>query len=363
MFPILGLDVMNGLKIALKKNDITPNFIVEGIGTAADDSLLKLAEKFLLQENVDITIAFCGNNKLKQLVSLFDNYKKPLIRLDLGGSVLKQDHSSPYVLHHTFNLWQSAYAAGKHAALQYGKKASVISSIYDGGYHMSGAFAQGFSSQGGTIASYYVSPMDYKSESFEQMVQELEEVSAEVIFAIFSFKEGRKVFDVLSKSKINGSVPILTIPLMTDATELSVNFELKEVHSIASWSFDDESEGMKTFLREYQDAYEAEPNILGLLGFEAGLSILQSISSEGTIATKIAEVLRNKTIATPRGSIHYNAMNESQTETFKVRKFQYNKTKYHNVVVADLDASYSEKLYKEFEEFPEPAWQNPYLCT
>ena len=55
--------------------------------------------------------------------------------------------------------------------------------------------------------------------------------------------------------------------------------------------------------------------------------------------------------------------NESQIERFKVRKFQFNKTKYHNHVIDTIDASYSEKLYEEFEGLPEPAWQNPYICT
>jgi len=366
MFPTLGLDLMNGLKLAFKNSGpevINPNFMVEGIGNAVDAGLLKTAEKFILQEDVAITIAFCGFNQLTELVAIFNNYKKPLICLDLGGVVLHKDQTSPYVLHHTLNIWQSAYAAGRYAAKEYGKKGSVIASMYDGGYHISAAFVEGFVNGGGTIASYYVSPMDYKSESFEGMVAGLREAEPEVVFALFSFKEGQKVFDVLAKSDLNGTIPILAIPLMTDESINKEDLQIKNVKSIATWAFDDEHEAMQNFVANYAEAYEDAPNIIGLLGFEAGLTISYCISSEGTIASKLADTLQEKSLETPRGNLQYNILNESQIGTFKVRKFQYNKTKYRNPVIDTMDALFSETLYEIFENLPNPAWQNPYICT
>ena len=98
MFPTLALDFLNGCKLAFKNSlpsSCTPTFIVEGIGAGADTSMLKIAEKLLLQENVDITIAFCGSTHLTGLVTIFDSYKKPLIHVDLGGFVLSDGSNSP----------------------------------------------------------------------------------------------------------------------------------------------------------------------------------------------------------------------------------------------------------------------------
>ena len=159
MFPTLGKDFLNGLKLSLKNSvpKVVPNFLVEGIGNAADENLLKTAEKMLLQEDVDLAVSFCSIYKLEEMVSLFHNYKKPLIHIDLGGSVLKKEHTaSPYVLHHTLNIWQSAYATGKYVAQKLGKTAAVITSMYEGGYHIGATFEKGFISEGGYIASYYV---------------------------------------------------------------------------------------------------------------------------------------------------------------------------------------------------------------
>jgi len=366
MFPTLGMDLMNGLKLAIAnsgKTDISPNFIVEGIGNAVDASLLKTAEKFILQEDVAITIAFCGNNQLTELIGIFSNYKKPLIHLDLGGIVLKKEHTSPFVLHHTLNSWQSAYAMGMYAAKELGKKAAMIASIYDGAYHMSAALLEGFGKDGGTVTNYYVSPMDYKTESFEGMVTGIRESSPDVIFALFSYKEGQKVFDVLANSDLNGTIPILAIPYMTDESVNTEDLKIENVKSVATWSFDDEHAEMHDFVGKYLAAYEEAPNIMGLLGFEAGLTLSNCISSEAKIASKLADTLQNKTIMTPRGNLQYNDFNESQIDSFKVREFKYNNTKYHNTVVDTLDTSFSETLYASFENLPNPGWQNPYICT
>ncbi|MBT8262230.1 MAG: ABC transporter substrate-binding protein [Bacteroidia bacterium] len=366
MFPTLAMDFLNGLKLVINSGmpqEIDPVLLVEGIGNAVDESLLKTAEKLILQEDVAVTLAFCGNNQLIEFVSIFNNYKKPLIHIDLGGSVLKDDEQSPYVLHHTLNIWQSAYASGRYAAQNFGKKGVVISSIYDGGYHMAATFNEGFESEGGKVDHFYVAPMDYKSESFETMVEGIKDASPEVIFAIFSYKEGQKVFDVIARSDFNGKIPVLTIPLMTDESFNKRDHQVENVLSVANWSFDEENENMQEFIENYSNAYENNPNIIALMGYEIGLTLLHCVSSDGKVPSKLEEALKNKKINSPRGTLVYNERNESEIDSFKVRKFEYNKTVYHNNVIDSLDASFSATLYETFKDLPNVGWQNPYICT
>ena len=365
MFPTLGMDILNGLKLSLKKSipHIVPKYIVEGVGNAADDDLLKIAEKMILQEDVDLTVGFCSISKLPEFKGIFDNYKKPLIHIDLGGSVLKKECTSPYILHHTLGLCQAAYAAGVYAAKSFGKKGFAAASFYDGGYQLTESFVRGFASEGGIVENYFVSPMDYKSETFESLLAGIDEVQPDVVFAIFSYNEGKKVFDILAGSKFNGKIPIMAVPLMTDETINTEDHNVENVHSVASWAFDAENDQMHEFIRNYEQDYKDAPNIFGLLGFEVGLTIAHCVTEEGKIYPKLSETLQQKTIDTPRGTLLYNAMNESHVNTFKLRKFNFNKTKYHNTVIDTIDTSFSEKLYSEFESIPFTGWQNPYICT
>ena len=366
MFPTLALDFLNGLKLLFNKSDTNinfPQFFIEGIGNATDDSLLRIAEKMILQEDVDLTISFCSIFKLKELVAIFNSYKKPLIHLDLGGNVFKKEHISEYVLHHTINLCQSSYVSGVYAAKVYGKNAALAVSFYDGGYHIAESFVKGFTENGGSIVYNYVSPMDYKSESYETMVQGIETSKPDVIFTLFSYKEATKVFETLSKSKLNGKIPFLAIPLMTDEVYNTKNHQLKNVYSIASWSLDEETAEMKNYSSLYQEKYKNNPNIFSLLGFETGLIIDKNLNAKGEIPSKISESVKLNDIQTPRGKLTFNSFNDSQITQFKLREFKFSNTNYQNIVIENIDASISENLNQKFEEFPLTGWQNPYICT
>ncbi len=366
MFPTLAMDFLNGLKLVLKNtesNSYVPKFIVEGIGNASDDTLLRVAEKMILQENVDVTISFCSIFKLLEMVNIFNAYKKPLIHIDLGGRVLKEEFKSPYVIHHTLNLWQSAYAAGAYAANKFGEKAAMIASYYDGGYHLAIGFVKGFTDNGGIIVYNYVGPMNYKEESFDDMIQGLKETKPDVVFALFSYNEGVKVFKKIAETKINETVPLMVVPLMTDEGDHTENYNLNNIFSMASWAFDEKIPEMKMFLSDYKTNYNGTPNIFGLMGYEVGLILTNCIDSNNSIPTLINECLKSKQIDSPRGTLAFNSFNESQVNRFKLRKFNFNKIKYHNTVIETIDTSFTEGLYQKFESLPDSGWRNPYICT
>ena len=366
MFPTLALDFLNGFKLSykgLKDSSSGPDLIVEGIGNAADDQLIRTAERMVLQENVDLTLSFSGNLVLEHLVQFQTAYKKPLIHLDLGGNLLRENHRSPYVLHHTMNLCQSSYAAGKLAAEKFGKKGALLASFYDGGYQLSFSFVKGYTDGGGEMVFNYVAPMDYKKESYEVMIRGLEASGADVAFTLFSYKEGAKVCKALGSSGLNGKIPFMAIPLLTDEYFNTENYQIKDVVSIASWSFDDESESMQSFLKIYRKEHSEPPNIFGLLGYEVGQLINYCLENEGKIPFQIGDFYRNKELETPRGTLVFNEYFDSYVKALKLRKFQYNQSKYHNWVIDNLESIPPQELYQEGEELPHSGWQNPYICT
>jgi branched-chain amino acid transport system substrate-binding protein len=365
MFPTLAMDFLNGLKLSLKHSDtpLKPEFLIEGLGNAADKNLLKVAEKMILQEDADLVISFCSIYLLEEMTSLFTNYKKPLIHVDLGGSIFKKTHVSPYVIHHTLNIAQSAYAAGMYAALNLGKKAYLAGSMYDGGYQISDSIVRGYEKEGGKVEKHYVSPMDYKSETFDALIADIEAEEPDVVFGNFSYKEGVKVFQRLASSSLNGKVPFMVMPVMTDESVNTEDYQMQKVSSMASWAFDEENPQMQDFLNSYTTENEDPPNIISLLGFEVGLTIALCVSSEGKVTRKLMEILQDKNIDSPRGTLKYNSFNESQVENFKLRAFTFNKTAYHNKVTETMDTSFSEALNEAFEDSIYSGWQNPYICT
>ncbi|HPF12563.1 MAG TPA: ABC transporter substrate-binding protein [Flavobacteriaceae bacterium] len=366
MFPSLGKNLLDGFKLGT--TDLDPaqfsfQFRIEGIGNAADDGTIRTAEKMILQEEVDVLLSFCSSYILERMVSVFDAYQKPLIHIDLGSNGIKSRHLSPYVAFHSLNVLQSAYAAGAYAAKTHGKKALLVASFYDGGYQHTAALVKGFTDHGGFIVNNYVGPMDYKAETYENMIQFIEASEAEVVFLLFSFKEGDKVLHALSQSALNGKLPFVTLPMLTDESFNHRNHHLQQVTSVASWSFDEMLPAMETFVQKANEAFQSPPNIMHLLGYELGLVITTLLKTYGNIPKEIVSSLQNLTIDSPRGILNYTSNGESQVDSYKVRTFNFNEVRYHNTVIDTMDSSLTATLHAAFEDVDYAGWQNPYICT
>jgi hypothetical protein len=120
---------------------------------------------------------------------------------------------------------------------------------------------------------------------------------------------------------------------------------------------------MKEFDTEYHSTYDGKPTIIGLLGYEVGITLSECISSEGKVPSKLVEFFEGKNWETPRGLLSYGIRNESQVANYKMRKFEFNEVGYHNLVVENIDAQIDQELYEKLEKLPAVAWHNPYICT
>jgi branched-chain amino acid transport system substrate-binding protein len=344
------------------EHSYVPKFIIESVGNATDSSVLQRVEQMLLQEETDVIVCFCSYFMLDSLVTIANSYRKPIIQVTLGARVLKPIHHSPYVLHVSLNLCQTSYLSGKYAAQNFGKKAALLSSFYDGGYQLTESFFQGFTDHQGEIVYNYVSPMDYKSETFDTLIEGLKQTNPEVLFSIFSYKEGNKVMAKMAQSGFD-SIPTIAIPLLTDeSNELEVQLP-ENFYSIASWAFGEETKLMNDFKVYYLEKYAETPNIFSLLGHEVGTMLSHCLQIERSIPSQIGTYFSNKTLSTPRGELRFSQYNESIPLFFKLRKLEQTEDNFQNAVIEVLDSSFSEVIYKKMEELPYTGWKNPYICT
>ncbi|MCE4564243.1 ABC transporter substrate-binding protein [Maribellus sp. CM-23] len=366
MFPTLPLDFLNGFRLALSvrgDNAEAPKLLIESIGNATGDSVLKTAEKMILQENVDLTISFCGIFHLRELVEAFTAYKKNLIHIDFGGNIINREHVSPFVIHHSLNLWQSAYRAGETAALEIGKNAAVAASFYDGGYHLVESFVRGFTAKGGTIIFPYVAPFDYKSESYQNLVDGLQYHKPDFVYSLFTHKEGQKVLKVLSEKLGNKDLPFIWSPLIDLRDEVSKDYALKRILSFSTWNFNSDEPEMQSFQNAHTKKFSCPPNLINLLGYEAALTVLNSVDSSGKLPPELGAFSSGLLTRGPRGELTYNSYHESQTPAHFVQQYDFTEQPYSRTVIKTLALNGEEKLYEQFKDLPVSGWQNPYIIT
>lgn len=364
MFPRLAIDFLNGFKLSLNESNskYTPKLLIESVGNATDSSLLERVERMLLQEEADVIVCFCSYFMLDGLVAIANSYRKPIVHVTLGARVLKAKHHSSYVLHLSLNLCQTSYVSGHYAATHFGKKGALLSSFYDGGYQLTESFYQGFIDHEGEIVYNYVSPMDYKAETFDTMIEGIKANQPDVLFCIFSYKEGNKVLAKLAQTGLD-TIPAVAVPLMTDETNVNDSDLPANFYTVASWAMEEEGDAMNQFKSSYVSKYDESPNIFSLLSHEVETIFLHCVQNEGQIPNQIGTYFSNKMLTSPRGELRFSKYNESIPTSFSLRKLATTKGNYQNSVIDTIDASITETIYNKMEELPYTGWKNPYICT
>jgi hypothetical protein len=135
------------------------------------------------------------------------------------------------------------------------------------------------------------------------------------------------------------------------------------VFSVSCWAFDEETPAMKSFQTNYSALYNDYPNVIGLMGYEVGLTISTCIERNRDIPAKIGEFVKSLILETPRGELTFSAYNESLVRLNKVTQFLFTDNQNENTVVTTIDLSNQEELYDKFKDLPYSGWQNPYLMT
>ena len=365
MFPTLPRDFLNGFKIGISSvpelASTEMDIMVESIGNGADEAVLNKAEQIILEGKADVIVAFCSAFHLSALVKTANSYQFPILVVDLGGNVLKGEHFSPWVLHHSLHLCNAAYMAGSYAATHIGKKGAVISSFYDGGYQLPAAFVDGFVENGGEVVYNFVAPMEYKTTDYSSMLEGIQSNEADVLFGIFSYKESQAVFEFLSSHRESEIPPVMAIPLMTDESMDFPDYGLGQVLSMASWTFSDPGPEMQTFLDEYKGAFKQTANIFSLLGYETYQLLTKMQLQEG--AKGIKEMSATEVVGSPRGPLLVNDNNQTEIKQHYLRSFEYNCTAYKNKVIATIPAMEERQLVTHYENVAYTGWLNPYICT
>lgn len=185
-YPHLGFDLLDGVKCSLKAaTEVEATFVTENIGYGENrkDNYAK-AEKMILQDEVDLIIAYLSGGNAESMYALSVSLKTPFVFLDPGMS-----HPAfpvaPGVVAISLQGLLASYLLGKQAGAG-GAEVLMATSFYDGGYRGPWAYARGIEAAGGKIAANYVS--HYKESEFttQPFVKQLQENPVKRVAACFS---------------------------------------------------------------------------------------------------------------------------------------------------------------------------------
>lgn len=276
-YPAMGYDIFDGLRCRLAIDSGREYaFCTENIGFGDDEAFIYAkAERLVLKDNVDIIIAYCHSDNAESLYRLAGALNKPLLILD-AGMQLPQAAPSPYCYHITLQGLHACRIAGNMAGAG-NRKVLMATSYYDGGYRGPWSYDQGLTEAGGEVCGNYVSDYIPAAFTIDPYLELLQHTKADSIAACFSSYLAELFFKALYEKNIEATpLPFYCSPFMAEEQMLNkCHFPGGAFYTVVPWSSSLCNEAQSAFTCSIQLATNKSPNIFHLLGWEAGIVMMQ----------------------------------------------------------------------------------------
>jgi branched-chain amino acid transport system substrate-binding protein len=371
IYPLIGFDFIDGFKSYLAANALTEQVTIvsENIGFGLNEAeVYAKNEQLLLQEKVDVVIAFIDGRVTEMLEPLFTATGKLLIIVNMGAHYPYDATPSASILHHTFDIAFNSHLTGKLAAQQQHTQAVMATSYYDGGYLQCYAMNTGYLLNNGTITYNYISHFKkdlFELASLEQHLTSSPETKA--LLCLFSGDVSPQFYTGIATMQQSKDLYLYVSPMMLDAClkeKLPADFSIAHTQGYTSWDSTLANEENKNFMQQFGTFTKRAANLFGLLGWETGI-LLQAalpIVAAGENSSVVVTKLKQQTFRSPRGWLKIEA---SSNQTYSPSYLVQCKDNYALTVVHTLEDTLQDRQ-QFISEKPEGAasgWRNTYLCS
>jgi branched-chain amino acid transport system substrate-binding protein len=371
VYPLLGFDFLDGYKSFLQhlKLQNTITIVTENIGFGLDEEeVYSKSEKLLLQENVDIVVAFIDGRCAEMLTPLYTATGKILVFVNIGAHYAFNEQVSPNIITLSFNEAFNCWLTGKLAANENNTKASMATSFYDGGYLHCFAMVNSYNQNGGEIRNNFIS--HFKPELFDiTPLQQYIENNTETntILNLFSADVAHLVLPALSNLQQKHSLNFYFSSMLFDEAikqKLVNDVALKNTKGYTSWLPALQNDTNTQFKNQFKLLTNKEATPFALLGWEAGILLneIDAAKQQGLSNNDTIKTLYNKKLPSPRG---WMELDEQTNHTFSpayLISFKGNFELTIEDTITDIAEEKKKFINTKVDEL-HSSWRNTYLCS
>lgn len=356
--PLFGENILAGLNLSLEQAgrefEVLPRIIEHGTDSAVDQ-----ARRLVLVEGVDLLVGLVGMPTARALYATYHDGQTPFIVCHPGAHVLSPEGKSPYFFRSSLNLWQAQWSMGEWAAQNLGKTAMLAVSFYEGGYHISGAFWQGFEAAGGKVVHLYITHVPPDKGDPAPLIAAVQEQQPDIFYACYSSLSAVALVRAFAASDLAGKIPLLGPGFLVEQDVLRrVGQGAEGVLSSLSWAAGLDTPENNAFKAAYQEKAGAlsstSADALAVLGYDTGRLIVEAANAAGPGASgeKLAAALEGVSFTGPRGATRMDAASHATVSPLYLRKVAQQDGSLTNVVLQDLSP------VDEFDERTRAIWDS-----
>ncbi len=224
---------------------------------------------------------------------LFEEHQSVLLMSGAGANLPRLEDSSTAIFHHSLGYWQSAWGLGKQAVSQLGKRAWILSSLYDSGYDTPYTFQQGFEAAGGQVLGWSVTHK--KPGDLKEALARLRDQKVDLAAGFYCGSQGADFLNGWAESGLRH-------PLVGGG-----GLRAKGETPVFAWRNRMKGQQADAFRAACIRRGVVDPEEFHLLGFEAiGLIEMAQRTVDERRAGSLQEGLENAQLESPRGLLRIN---------------------------------------------------------
>lgn len=174
---------------------------------SAPSSVAAAARELIERDKVDLVLVYANPTRAQLLGQLAEETGVPVVVVDPGAHIVTSADAEPRVFSHSLGHWQSAWALGSSLAGAAGSSAYVISSLYESGFDILGAFEHGLVTAGGAVTGTSITHA--KPGDVADAVRKAASSGADAIFVAASGHEADDILRAIAASKAASRLKLL----------------------------------------------------------------------------------------------------------------------------------------------------------
>lgn len=367
LYPALALDMLNGLKLSLKDQQVSPGteLVIENIGFGTNEpEIYAKAEKMLLEQDVDVVIAFADTIIAELLQPLFTATNKILLIVNFGANFPRSWKPAPTSITLSLNFCLHAKLTGKLAAQKEQKQVANVVSYYDGGYNQCYSMLNSNLLNGGIASFNHVTHLKLEEFSLRPLENFLDEnTEVDTALCLFAGDQAERFYTDIQAQQQKRALDLFVSPMMLDESLFAnTGIMVQRVQGYVPWHSGLQHDANDRFKETLLSNTNRPANYFSLLGWDTGL-LLAEICRQAPTATGAGNIIAaiiSKKYESPRGWLVTDAA------THHCYGPSWHVHAAGKTITADQEETDVASAWREFTSEPllpeSSMWRNTYLC-
>lgn len=337
----LGEDMTQGFQLYLDENDGQLGGreidLVSADEGESPETGVPATTKLVTQDQVSAVVGIVNSATALGLQDTFVQSEVPLIIANAGADDITAD-ASPYIWRTSFKNGQVAAALGATVAEEVGDESVyLIAADYAAGQESVSGFKEAFEAAGGKIAGETYTPFGTTSD-WQPYLSKIRNSGAKAVYTFYAGAEAVNFVKQYSSFGLAGNVQLFGAGFLTEGGALEAQGD-DAVGTKTSLHYSDtiDSERNKTFVADYQAAYDELPTVYAVQAYDAAAVLDAAIeTADSTDGKGIAAALADiGEIDSPRGPWSFDE-NHDPDQPYFLREVQKTDAGLSNVVLNEL---------------------------